>query len=108
VARDNLHPERKTAIRSVGPDAALGLTVKDVARRFRVGASKVRGWIARGELAAINTADIACGKPRWVITPDALTAFEKRRQGGEAPKPATRRKTRRKGVIDYYPDGGGS
>ncbi len=38
-----------------------GLTVRDVACRYRVGEDKVRGWIARGELRAINTAKVLCG-----------------------------------------------
>ena len=37
-------------------DAAHGLTTRDVARRYRVGQDKVRKWIARGELVAVNTA----------------------------------------------------
>jgi hypothetical protein len=79
------------------------LTVADVARRYRVGPDKVRSWIARGELAAINTAAALCGRPRWVITPAALVAFERRRVGGPLPKPARRRR-RPPAVIDYYPD----
>jgi hypothetical protein len=46
---------------------APGLTVHDVARRYRVGEDKVRAWIGRGELKAVNTAAALCGKPRWVI-----------------------------------------
>jgi hypothetical protein len=83
------------------------LTVADVARRYRVGEDKVRAWIARGELPAINTAAVLCGRPRWVITPDALAAFERGRRGGPPPKPAPRRRRRpaaTSGVIDYYPD----
>jgi Helix-turn-helix domain len=79
-----------------------GLTVKDVARRYRVSSDKVRVWIARGELAAVNTAAVLCGKPRWVVPPDALAAFERRRTGAPPPKPARRRK--RRGLVDYYPD----
>jgi hypothetical protein len=81
---------------------ARGLTVADVARRYRVGEDKVRAWIRKGELQAINTAAVLCGKPRWVILPDALVAFERVRQGGPPPKPAQRR--RRQTLIDYYPD----
>src|SRR5262249_47322382 len=65
----------------VSPPAA-GLTVADVARRYRLSPDKVRAWIARGELAAINTSSALCGKPRWVILPDALGAFERPRAGG--------------------------
>lgn len=82
---------------------ANGLTVRDVARRYRVSPDKVRAWIARGELAAINTATVLCGKPRWVVTQDALAAFEKRRAGGPTPKPPRQRK-RRLAMTDYYPD----
>ena len=41
-----------------------GYTVREVALRLRVGEDKVRNWIARGELLAINTATVVCGKPR--------------------------------------------
>jgi transposase len=83
------------------PDAN-GFTVSDVAARYRVGADKVRAWIKRGELVAINTATAMCGKPRWVITPASLAAFEKRRTNGADAKPARRR--RRSAIKDYYPD----
>ena len=81
---------------------AAGLTVADVARRYRVSEDKVRAWVARGELRAINTATALCGKPRWVITPDGLAAFEKLRAGGRPPKPSRRR--RQPAEIDFYPD----
>jgi hypothetical protein len=81
---------------------AVGLTVADVARRYRVGPDKVRSWIARGELAAINTATALCGRPRWVVTPEALAAFERRRTSGPPPKPA--RRPKRTVAVDYFPD----
>jgi len=84
-------------------DDSRGLTVRDVARRYRVGEDKVRGWIRRGELRAINTAAVLCGKPRWVVMPEALAEFERRRTGGAPPKPARRRR-RRTEIVDYYPD----
>jgi hypothetical protein len=73
-----------------------------MARRYRVGEDKVRGWIARGELRAINTAAALCGRPRWVVPVDALAEFERRRAGGPPPDPPHRR--RRRTVVDYYPD----
>jgi transposase len=82
------------------PLPAAGLTVADVARRYRVSSDKVRTWIARGELAAINTAAALCGRPRWIITVDALTAFEQRRLAGPVPK---RRRKKKTGLVDYYP-----
>jgi excisionase family DNA binding protein len=78
-----------------------GYTVADVAQRLRVGPDKVRAWINCGELRAINTAGVLCGKPRWVISPDALAEFEKRRVGGPPPKPVKRKK--RMDSVDYYP-----
>jgi hypothetical protein len=79
-----------------------GLTVRDVAARYRVSPDKIRAWIARGDLVAINTATTLVGKPRWVIPPDALAAFERRRAGGPVPKPAKR--NRRTCEVDYYAD----
>jgi transposase len=80
---------------------SAGLTVSEVARRYRVSPDKVRAWVARGELAAVNTASVLCARPRWVIRPEALAEFERRRAGGPAPKPPRRR--RRPEVKDYYP-----
>ena len=84
------------------PTNPVGLTVREVARRYRVGEDKVRGWIARGELAAVNTASALCGRPRWVVMPESLAVFEQRRKGGPPPKPKPRR--RRPEIRDYYPD----
>jgi transposase len=88
-------------VESPGDRHVPGLTVRDVARRYRVGEDKVRSWIARGELRAINTAAALCGRPRWVIPVEALAEFERRRAGGPQPKPTRRR--RRREAIDYYP-----
>lgn len=85
------------------PRRAAGLTVEDVARRYRVSPDKVRGWIGRGELRAINTSAALCGRPRWIITPESLADFEKARRGGPGPKAPPRRR-RRAGEQDFYPD----
>ena len=83
------------------PDPTAGLTVADVAKRYRVSPDKVRLWIAHGELAAVNTATALSGKPRWVVVADALVAFERRRAGGSPPKPQRRR--RQRAEIDFFP-----
>jgi hypothetical protein len=62
------------------------------------------GWIRRGELKAINVATALCGKPRWVVTPEALAEFERRRVGGPPPKKERKRRKRDPDFIDYYPD----
>jgi excisionase family DNA binding protein len=80
-----------------------GMTVSDVARRLRVGQDKVRAWIARGELLAVNTAANTLGKPRWVITPEAIAEFERKRSGWQPPKRTPRRR-RQDDEVDYFPD----
>jgi hypothetical protein len=84
------------------PWQTTGLTVRDVAHRYRVSPDKVRGWIKQGELPAINTAAGMCGKPRWVITPEALARFEGGRRAVTSPKPTPRRRKRQQ-MFDYYP-----
>jgi len=88
---------------TIMPPPSRGLTVHDVAQRYRVSPDKVRTWIRSGELAAINTASSRCGKPRYVITPEALADFERGHQAATPPKPTPRRR-RRTGQVDYYPD----
>jgi excisionase family DNA binding protein len=88
------------------PDTATparGLTVPEVARVLRVGEDKVRGWIRRGEIRAINTAAVLSGKPRWVITTEALREFERRRTT-TAPSKNSRPRRNRVGETDYYPE----
>ncbi len=82
-------------------DNQTGYTVADVARRYRVGEDKVRGWIARRELAAVNVATTLCGRPQYRVTPEALAEFEGRRAA--APPPAPPRRRRRTTAHDYYP-----
>jgi hypothetical protein len=53
-------------------------------------------------LRAVNTAAVLCGKPRWVIPPEALAEFERGRAAAQ-PKPAPRRK-RKPTAIDFFPD----
>jgi transposase len=81
-----------------------GYTTADVAARFRVGEDKVRGWIMRGELAAINTSNVRCARPRYVVTPEALMEFEKSRQAATPARPTTKRKRKPTAMVDYYPD----
>jgi transposase len=82
-------------------EIAAGLTVADLAKRFRVSPDKVRLWIKRGELSAVNTANARCGKPRFVVTADALAAFE---QGRQATPPKAAKRKKRTNLVDYFPD----
>jgi hypothetical protein len=75
--------------------------VRELARRYRVGEDKVRSWIKKGELRAVNTAAVLCGKPRWVVSEEALVEFERRRSSAPPAKPPTPR--RRNAIKDFYP-----
>lgn len=77
-----------------------GLTTQEVADRFRIGKAKVIRWIRNGELAAVNVASIACGRPQFVVTAESVEAFEKRRTAAEI----VVIKPKRSKVKDYYPD----
>jgi hypothetical protein len=81
--------------------AARGMTVAELARFLRVSPDKIRGWISCGELGALNTATARCGKPRYVILPHHLSAFERGHQAADPPKPSRRRL---KPVKDYFAD----
>jgi hypothetical protein len=97
-------PATTTGVPSAdGVSTARGYSVADIARLFRVGEDKVRGWIKRGELASINTSDLRCGKPRFVVRPESLKQFERSRAAATPPKPTPRRK-KQTGEIDFYPD----
>jgi hypothetical protein len=82
--------------------AGRGWTPNELARLLRVSPDRVRAWIVRGELQALNTATTRCGRPRYVVLPHHLAAFEQTRRAGEPPKPP-RRRCRRE-AVDYYPD----
>jgi hypothetical protein len=76
--------------------------VYDIARRYRVGEDTVRAWIKRGELSAISTADRNAIRPRFVVTPESLEAFERSRSVAEPPKPPRRKKKSEE--VDYFPE----
>jgi transposase len=82
---------------------ARGYTRREVARRYRVSPGRVSTWIRTGQLEAVDTSTMRCGRPRWVITPEALARFEAGRRAAEPPKPPRRRR-RQPAMADYYPD----
>jgi transposase len=99
--RRNIVPHSLASLTEIDLSPHRGMTVADVARRYRVSPERVRRWIARGELVGINTRDVRCGRPRWVITLEALADFESRRQAKSPPKKARQKK--RTNFVDYYP-----
>jgi transposase len=83
-------------------NAHAGFTTRDLAKRFRVAADRVRNWIKSGQLKALNTTDTASGRPRYVVTAESVAEFERRRAVTPPPKSARRKK--RTTQIDFYPD----
>jgi hypothetical protein len=81
--------------------AERGYTPRELARLLRVSPDRVRGWIMAGELQALDTSRHRCGRPRYVVLPQHLAEFVRRRQAGPAPAPPRRRK--RTQEVDYYP-----
>ena len=63
-----------------------------VAEMLGIEAAKVVRWIRRGELRAINVADVNGKRPRWRISPEALEEFFRSRESRPAPKPIRRRR----------------
>jgi hypothetical protein len=92
-----------TAARS-DPLPSSGLTVPQFARRYQVSPDKIRAWIRKGELRAVNVASRRFGRPRLIITPVALAEFERGRQAEVPDAPKARRKRVPKGTIDFLPD----
>lgn len=82
----------------------VGMTPREVARLLRIAPDRVRAMIVSGELGAINTAAVRCGRPRYIILPHQLTEWERGRRVSPPPRPVRRR---RRPVVDYYPDGAG-
>jgi hypothetical protein len=79
-----------------------GFTTADLALRYRVSEDKIRQWIRDGLIRAINTADVLCAKPRFVVPPEALADFERVRSAATPPKPPRRK--RKTEAVDFYPD----
>lgn len=78
----------------------MTFTVADIQNRFGVTQNTVLGWIAAGELRAINVGrEPGKIKPRWRITEDALRDFEILRTA-TPPMPKVRRR-RQVDEIEY-------
>ena len=87
---------------SVPLDFRLALRPTDIARRYRVSVHKILRWIATSELRAINVATDIARRPRWIVTPEALAEFERRRAAQLAPAPRRRRRKKRADVIEFF------
>jgi excisionase family DNA binding protein len=79
-----------------------GWTTAEMAELLRVSADRVRAMIVSGELGAVNTASARCRRPRYIVLPQHLAAWERTRRA--APPPKTPRGIKRTVEVDYYPD----
>lgn len=85
------------------PTTARGLTPREVAARLRVSPARVRRWVERGELKAVNTAE-PLARTRLVILPEHLAEFTAKRSAATAaPVKPTRPKRRPAGQVDFFP-----
>jgi hypothetical protein len=78
------------------------LTPSELAKRWRVSASKVLGFIHRGELKALNIAARPGGRPRFRINPADIAAFENRRSVHTVARSPPRKRKAASGVIDFF------
>jgi hypothetical protein len=82
-----------------------GLTVPELARLLRIGPARIRTMIRNGELKAVDTSSAASNKPRYVVMPADLQAWQDRHQAGQPlPAPRKRRPVLQHGEIDFFPD----
>jgi hypothetical protein len=77
-------------------------TPNELAKLLRVSPDRIRAWIVAGQLGAVNVAQTRSGKPRFVVLPQHLEAFERCRRVAPQAK-RTCRQRRRPEIIDYYP-----
>lgn len=77
------------------------LSPPQVAKRFGVDVKKIIGWIRSGELRAVNLANSMSSRPRWKISPDALSTFLATRTAGSAPS-ITRQRRRKPEWQEYF------
>lgn len=88
---------------AIQDDRQRGLTPRELGRRWRMSHDAIRGLIRAGHLKALNLAPARCTRPRFVILPQHIEEFERRREAA-AVTVAPRDKRRKPVEIDYFPD----
>ena len=83
------------------PATTRGMTPRELARLLRISPDRVRAMIVAGELGAVNTAPVRCGRPRFVVLRHHLAKWE---EGRKAVQPKASKRRRPMNVIDFYPD----
>jgi hypothetical protein len=74
-----------------------------LAERYGVNLSKILDFIKTGQLVAIDISFKRGERGRYVITPEAVQAFERSRMSVQVPEPKQpRRRPREPADADYY------
>jgi excisionase family DNA binding protein len=78
------------------------LTPAEIARRLRISADKVLGWIHSGELTAINVAQNPSGRPRFRVDVADYVEFQNRRQVRPQGPVSKRPRKQRADVHEFF------
>jgi excisionase family DNA binding protein len=78
------------------------LTPPKVAKQLGVSPDKILDWIRKGELNATNVATGSGGRPRYRISEEDLSAFQRARQPSKPPPASPRRKKIDPGSKEFY------
>jgi len=79
-------------------------TPPELATQWGVSPDKIRAWIQSGELAATDVSATQGGRPRYLISQEAIETFEARRTIQTSPEPPRRhnRRDEEDGVIQFF------
>lgn len=77
---------------AIASQTKLWHTPPEIAAQLGVEPEKVRDWIERGELIAVNIAARTTGRPRWRISTEEFQHFLVRRRSGPKMTPIRRRR----------------
>jgi hypothetical protein len=80
---------------------ATAITPPALAKRYGVAPEKILAWIRAGELVAINIAARLGGRPRYVISANAVEAFELARSS-QRPAKNIPKKIKMPSVIEFF------
>lgn len=79
------------------------LTPPQIARRLGVKPAKILGFIARGELHAVDVSERRGKRPRWKVSHEALATFLAVRASRQTPPATSRRRPRKQEtVIEFF------
>lgn len=85
-------------------DTTKTISPSELAKRWKIKNTKVLAWIRSGELAAFDVSNApGIGRPRFRITADAISDFQRKRSGAIVkPVRRTRRPKTTEKIIQYF------